>query len=333
MRLSSSRVGRSGFSLIELLVVISIIAVLIALLMPAVQKVREAANRTSCANNLKQIGLAVHNYHNEYDLLPPARIDGAGHCTWAVLILPYLEQNSLYELWDIRRSYYYQSAEARQTPVKIYFCPARRAPGQLSTSGDVPGDAPIPTGTFAQNLPGALGDYACAIHHNGTVNTATTPPSMNYIYATGSIIRCQATGLGNWQNPITGSWQSRTSLRSLTDGTSNTLLFGEKHVRPDRLGQRETQPGDATQSFDGDGDNCIYNGDNYDNFARVAGPGFGLARYPQEPYNMNFGSYHPGICQFVLADGSVRPLAISIDGDTLRRLVQRDDGDPINADY
>ncbi len=158
---SSARRRRSGFTLIELLVVIGVIALLVGLLLPAVQKARESANRISCANNLKQITLAMHHYHLNNEHLPPRCLMDNG-ATWAVLILPYIEQETLHNRWDLSRSYYEQSDEARLTRVPIYFCPSRRT---AQTSGySVSGDQPWLCGdTFGPHVPGSLSDYAACL--------------------------------------------------------------------------------------------------------------------------------------------------------------------------
>jgi prepilin-type N-terminal cleavage/methylation domain-containing protein len=152
--------GRRGFTLIELLVVISIISILVGLLLPAVQKAREAAARISCANNLHQITLALHHYHLDHETLPSA-YQGYGP-TWAVLILPYMEQDNLYRQWNRSAPYYSQSDVARMTPLKNYFCPSRRG-ADTAPGASIFGDSPSYSTANEPNTPGALGDYAVSI--------------------------------------------------------------------------------------------------------------------------------------------------------------------------
>src|SRR5436305_309880 len=166
---------RPAFTLIELLVVIAIISTLIGLLLPAVQKAREAAARISCANNLHQIGLAMHNYEGALGRLPPSRLR-VGSATWAVLLLPQMEQDNLYRQWQIGLPYYSQNTTARLSGVRSYFCPSRRTAADSlggSRFGDVPSD---PTWGATGNVAGALGDYAAVIDPSGFDYPTETAP-------------------------------------------------------------------------------------------------------------------------------------------------------------
>ncbi len=346
------RKARSGFTLIELLVVIAIIAVLIGLLLPAVQKVREAANRMKCSNNLKQIGLAMHGYHDTYQTLPATYLR-QDWVTWAVLILPHIEQQNAYQLWDTQLRYYDQpnrGGASDPTPrnVPIYFCPSRRGPevgfsvatGTTATTQDVPSSPAAAGYGTVTHRPGGLGDYAAC---NGTVDSLDGNGALGIGVVLAAVkpdgTPVTGTGLTQMYLQPPGTritqWRSQTNFAAILDGTSHTLLIGEKHIRPDnRWGKDE--------------DRSIYNGQWARIFRRMAGAGgtptlnFPLVTDPNDSWSsqtpireafQRFGSAHSGVCQFAFCDGSVRGVKNNVDDVTLSRLAQRNDGQPIAGDY
>jgi len=336
--MSLSRTRARGFTLVELLVVIAIIGVLVALLLPAVQAAREAARRTQCANNLKQIGLATHNFEDTFKALPPLRIAGAeGWATYWVLIMPYMEQANAQNLWDLKFKYVAQSVAARQIPVKSFYCPSRRSRGlSLQQDFHVNSTTPPPAtdasnqGRFsaANNPPGAVGDYAaCVGDMRGVANNPNAQAWFN-TNSNGAIIiatpQPAPPGTAASTFAVT-SWTSNTRLASVEDGTSNTFLAGEKHVPNKMFGQLKV------------GDGPIYSGAWSVFPGRIAGIEDPLARGPDDLtpsrgivdgiFARKFGSWHPGICQFVFVDGSTRMIRVTIDTDNLRRYAVRNDGE------
>ena len=189
---------QAGFTLVELLVVIAIIGVLVALLLPAVQAAREAARRMQCQNHLKQISLAVHNYHDTFLRLPPGEADGTyGGSSALVAILPYLEQDSAYALYDFTKGNSDPAnLKAVSQKIKTYICPSC---------------------VFLRSVPTSPCD-------------ANNRAPGTYAFCTGSLDPYGTAALGNPNNgAIVNGNSGTTSLASIIDGTSNTFLGGESH--------------------------------------------------------------------------------------------------------
>ncbi|OWK36945.1 hypothetical protein FRUB_07867 [Fimbriiglobus ruber] len=279
-----------------MLVVIAIIAILIGLLLPAVQKVREAAARSQCANNLKQLALATHNHHDVYGLLPTGgdgwtsppgyisvgtpQVAGSSvgtpnrqQCGWGFQILPFIEQSALWS-GNGQSSIANAQIQAISTPIKTFFCPSRRAPQALPAQANWYS----PSGTF----PHGLNDY-------GASN----------LDGTGAI-----------------GYQIGYPFSAITDGLSNTLLLGDKRLDLLYLGQ--------AQSDDNEGYTAGWDHDT----VRYAN-----ANYPPQPDphvggdgGQCFGSSHTGGFMAALADGSIRFISYSINMTTWTNLGARNDG-------
>lgn len=301
----------SGFTLVELLVVIAIIGILIGMLLPAVQMVREAARRTHCLNNLKQMGLAIQNYHDTKGQIPPARA-ADGFLTWPVFLMPFAEAQNLYDRFDLLRPYADQDPQIVRQSWPVMNCPSRRVGGEVSLF-EVNGE-PV----------GAVGDYA------GNAGT-----SLYYPYDDWANFDVPVDGVINSgyaaDNPVSGGMlvhgeKGRYKFRDVLDGLSNTLFIGEKAVNQEFA----LNPG-------GWGDGCIYNGNEPGTFMRLGGYGMGLAetRYfgaPGPGAIPVFGSHHPQVVNFVFGDGHVASLATMTDEETLRRLCARNDGEVVQID-
>jgi prepilin-type N-terminal cleavage/methylation domain-containing protein len=263
----------AGFTLIELLVVIAIIAILMGLLLPAVQKVRTAAARASGSNNLKQIALACHNYHDVIHRLPYngtsshswGRPTVAGSGSWAYQILPFIEQDNVW-----RASTGGNGNASHNVTVKTYLCPARGRPG-------------VKTGGHAE---GGVTDYSLNCRLNDSAGGST------------------------------GAADRGMTLSTIPDGTSNTILAGEKALDIDHYFNNDAGSGSWDESFFIGG---------------YGGTGRGGAVVVQDRRNLdagennNWGSPFPGASLFVLCDGSVRTVKYGVN---ILNALKPDDGHP-----
>lgn len=293
---------RPAFTLIELVVVIAVIGVLIGLLLPAVQKARETANRLSCANNLKQLALAAQNYHDSRRAFPPGYYRASGRwlevqvVTLYVALLPYIEQDSLQRRWDFGRYGNnlgpYPTATASQV-IALAVCPSDT----------------LPRPPVDRNDTGASPRHWGLVSYGGNAGLrATGGESKDGIFFEGSAV------------PIAG----------VTDGTSNTLLFGERnHWDPnyDRLCQRDPIGTNGWWAYAWPADVLLSAAVplNY----RVP-PTATSCEEVKADRLCAFGSRHPGGANFALADGSVRFLSDSVPLATLQALSTRGEGEVVS---
>ncbi len=299
--------ARDAFTLIELLVVIAIIAILIALLVPAVQKVREAAARLQCTNNLKQIGLGCHNHHDVYKELPNGgnhwsnapdyislgspQVTRKQYAGWGFQILPYIEQTSIWK-GSNKATIAEAQIQAISAGIPTLFCPSRTGTGIriLPNNGAWYG----PGGTY----PHGSSDYAGSNLEN-----------------TGAIAH----------NPNNGTGRT-VSLQTITDGTSSSILVGEKRLNVASLGQ-----------YQGDDNEGYSSGWDHDVMRYTGTLGGGLAPPLPDPQTgdgqQRFGGSHTGGCMVVFCDGHVGFISYTIDANNFARMGNIRDGQTINEAY
>jgi prepilin-type N-terminal cleavage/methylation domain-containing protein len=292
--MSSSIFRRKAFTLVELLVVIAIIGILVALLLPAIQAAREAARRTQCNNQMKQLGVALHNYHDTFNLFPPGGLSAGNRLAWTVLILPFIEMEAMHSLVDFnaRTGNGYDAAAVNINTLKPapYLCPSA-----------------VRAKSFEN---GSTTIYTT--HYYGIMGPKGTNTSTGGTYTLDNSV----TGHGGFATQ--GVLLRRDSVRfaDILDGTSNTFLVGESSYSRSLTGQNNTSFRKWYRGCDGsasaptknilDGINVTpYNGTN--NFNDVS-----------------FGSEHPGGCMFVRCDGAVRFVSQNVDLGVYKATASRD---------
>ncbi|MBN2296144.1 MAG: DUF1559 domain-containing protein [Pirellulales bacterium] len=321
---------QSGFTLVELLVVIAIIGILIALLLPAVQAAREAARRLQCSNQLKQLGLALHNYHDAYNAFPIGTNYPYQSPNWRVIAMLYTEQGALYDSLDTKTYGYMGGFMAGCHPTSVYGYGTGANSilrGLVVPGWNCPSNPSSPTANVGCNLEGGqVHDYV------GIAGAYPDPAGRSNVCAAGLNY-----GQGVYCENGMLFPNGRTCLRDITDGTSHTMIVGEqsglvgsKDIRASYHGgwsgfNRPVRPADqeSGEHYYGTGITTVRYPINSDNYS-VCISGSGCDQ--SWDANTVLNSRHPGGTHVMLVDGSVHFLLESIQMDTFRQLATKDDG-------
>lgn len=308
-----NRPRQRGFTLIELLVVIAIIAVLIALLLPAVQQAREAARRSSCKNNLKQWGLAVHNYHDTFNRLPMAGLNLNSATTpsndlcMQVRMLPYVDQAPLYNQFDFNGHYNNATnAPHKNRSFEIMFCPSAREADRKDS--------------------GNIGNAAWTLHYYGVAGAKGARPAPltgNYPH-TGNT----TTDHGGFSQSGMFTMNRSSGFKDVIDGLSNTLAMGEISGERDPAAGWSQSYRPWTQGGTGGAGGAMYGAKNISKrLGRYSGWQGGVAT---RLFNdVSFSSQHVGGVQFLLGDGTVRFISENIDFNTYLSLASIGEGEVV----
>jgi prepilin-type N-terminal cleavage/methylation domain-containing protein/prepilin-type processing-associated H-X9-DG protein len=323
MRIRYGFRGQQGFTLVELMVVIAIIGVLVSLLLPAVQTAREAARRTQCTNNLRQLALAAHSFHDTYRKLPssirPAGLTPLPRISGHIQMLPLIEQKNAYDQYDQTRNWNDPAnALVTKTVVKSFLCPSTPEPKRLDG---------LPEANPWEPNVAAVTDYSPTI---------------------GVDDRLQAANLVDFAGPGMMPKNTEPRLAQVTDGLSNTILYAESAGRPYLFRRNQRVGGLPANRVNGGGwvrpaSDLTLDGSSYDG-VMIPGPcalnctngeDFGRTPFPH-PYYGSEGSaeayaFHPGGANFAFGDASVRLLSQNVSIRDFARLVTRDGGETVTA--